>query len=90
LQDVELVRDILERLIEATQQLEKCGDRPHRQRSQLDAPRAGDDEDRERHGRQDLDRREIQRVVRDRAELHVQMFAIEALELRAFRALHPE
>ena len=90
LQRVELVRQILKRLVESSEELKECGHHSDAQRPHADAMRARHEQDRQGEGRQELDRREVERIDGDRAQVRVEVAAVERLESQCLVVLPPE
>ena len=68
----------VERLEEAADELEEGRDGPDGEQPQLHPVGGGDDEARQRHRGEHLDRREVQGVDPDRAQMSVEVCAIQA------------
>ena len=80
LQNVVLLGEVLQRLEEASHELQERGNRAHRDRVAADTETGGHQQAGQRKGGQELDDREIQGVDRDRFEMRVEVRLVEGIE----------
>ena len=90
LERVELVCEVLEWLIEATQQLKKRRNRAHRQRPDAHPMCTRHEENRQRNRCQEFDRGKVECIDRDRPEIRVEMRLVERREPLGLASLASE
>jgi hypothetical protein len=90
LQRVELVGQVLQRLVESPQELEERRHHAHAQRADADAVGTRHEQDGQRERSEELDRRKVERIDRDRTQMRVEMPSVQRLEPASFVLLAAE